>query len=419
MRIAIIGGGVSGLVAAYLLSRQHQVELFEREPRAGGHANTVVTHDHTGREVPLDVGFIVYSEQTYPGFSRLLRELEVPTRPSVMSFSVRNAAEDFEFSSQGVRGYLAQPRNLLRPSHWLMIAEVLRFQRDARRVVAAGSMKDVSFEAYLNQRRYSREFVDRLIVPLTAATWSNAPADIVKFPAYYLFRFLQQHGVLAPNSVPEWRWIEGGSRTYVQRILDRLPAGAVHLGTPPATVRRGPGEVCVTLPGGEQRAFDAAVLACHPDQALALLSDASEAERDALGGFRYAPNRVVLHTDERLLPRRERARAAWNYLHAGGGSARDTLTMTYDLNRLQRIEGDTHYCVSVNPGDRIDPARVIASFDYAHPVFSAESLAAQRNLEAINGCRGTYFAGAYQGYGFHEDGVQSAIRVAQRLGVTW
>ncbi|GMU40229.1 MAG: amine oxidase [Chloroflexota bacterium] len=418
-RIAVIGAGVSGLVAAHLLSRHHHVEVFEREPRAGGHANTVVTTDALGREVPLDVGFIVYSERTYPGFTRLLRELEVSTRPSEMSFSVRNDAEDFEFSSRGARGYLARPRNLLRPSHWRMILDVVRFQRDARRVVAQDTMHDISFGEYLARRRFGRDFIDRLIVPLTAATWSNAPADIVRFPANYLFRFLQQHGVLAPNSVPEWRWIEGGARTYVQRILAGLPEGSVHLGAPVREVRREDGSVCVSIEGCPPRRFDAVVMACHSDQALALLGDADDDERDALGGIRYAPNHVVLHTDARLLPRREAARAAWNYQHMDGDSARETLTMTYDLNRLQRMAGDTHYCVSVNPGDRVDPRTVIAELDYAHPVFSMETLAAQRRLEAGNGRRNTYFAGAYLGYGFHEDGVQSAIRVARRLGVDW
>ena len=219
MRVGVVGGGVSGLVAAYLLSRKHQVQLFEANERAGGHANTVTVTRPDGSELPLDVGFIVYNERTYPGFSRLLAELGVETQASDMSFSVRCEEEDFEFSSRGVRGYLAQPRNLLRPSHYRMLWDVVRFQRDARRALRRDEGHDLSFAEYLDQRRFSEAFRRRLIVPLLASTWSNAPAHILTFPAHYLFRFLETHGVLAANSIPEWRWVKGGSRTYVDRLM--------------------------------------------------------------------------------------------------------------------------------------------------------------------------------------------------------
>ncbi len=420
MRIAIVGAGVSGLVAAYLLRREHQVQIFEANTYPGGHANTVTVTREDGSELPLDVGFIVYNERTYPGFARLLAELAVETQPSDMSFSVRCEAEDFEFSSRGVRGYLAQRRNLLRPSHYRMLADAARFQRDARRMLQRDEGHDVSFAEYLERRRFSDVFRQRLIVPLLASTWSNAPSHILSFPAHYLFRFLETHGVLAANSIPEWRWIKGGSRSYVSRLLGHLPEGTLNLAAPVEEVTRSAEGVTVDLGAGDRRAFDAVVLACHSDQALTLLGDADEDERAALGGLRYQPNRVVLHTDQRFLPRRNAAQAAWNY-HAETARTMDldTLTMTYDLNRLQGIEGDTHYCVSTNPSSMLDESRVIASFEYAHPVFDAGTLEAQAKVRAINGRRRTYFAGAYLGYGFHEDGLQSGVEAARLLGAEW
>lgn len=421
MRIAIIGAGVSGLVAAYLLSRRHSVQIFERNSYAGGHANTVLVQDEHGDDLALDVGFVVYAPRTYPGFTKLLGELGVETLPSEMSFSVRNDADGFEFSSRGLRGYLASPRNLLRPSHYRTLWDVARFQREARRAVAEDRLHDVAFGDYLEQAGYSDAFRFGLIVPLTAATWSNSPADVLGFPANYLFRFLAQHGVLAPRSIPEWRSIVGGARSYVNRLLATLPEGSFSRGSHVQGVRRPEGGGArLTLEEGVERDFDAVVLACHPDEALDLLDDASPYERAALAGFTYAPNHVVLHTDEQFLPKSARARAAWNYeTWRGSDGAPATLTMTYDLNRLQSIPGSKHYLVSVNPGDRVAPESILAEFDYSHPVYSMRTLEAQRALKAINGARATHFAGAYLGYGFHEDGVQSGVEVARALGVEW
>lgn len=418
MRVAVIGAGVSGLVASYVLRREHEVELFEADSRAGGHANTVLIQDEHGHDLPLDVGFIVYCERTYPVFSRLLRELGVETQLSDMSFGVRTEPEGLEFSSRGVRGYLAQPRNLLNPTLVRAGLDVLRFQREAREVLDRGEAPSVGLEEYLRQRGYGQLFRERIIIPLIASTWSNSPADVLGFPVGYLFRFLEQHGVLARDSIPEWRWIVGGAHSYVRRILEAMPEGAVHLDTPVKAVRRdGEGVTLVTAYDVDRR-FDAVVLACHADQALTLL-DASAAETRALEGFGYARNAVVLHTDQRVLPRNPWARAAWNYLHVGGRDLPDTLTMSYDLNRLQGIGGATHYCVSVNPGEDLDPSRVIATFQYSHPVYSMRTLEAQRQVEALQGANRTYYAGAHLGYGFHEDGAASGLQAAERLGVRW
>jgi uncharacterized protein len=429
--IAIVGAGISGLTAAYLLRQRHRVQIFEASHYAGGHANTVTVPGPDGEGVPLDVGFIVYNERTYPGFTRLLRELGVETQRSEMSFSVRFEDDGFEFSSRGARGFFAQPRNALRPAHWRLLLDVMRFQRDARRALRRGELRDLSFAEYLDSRRFSRVFRERLIVPLLSSTWSNAPASILGFPAHYLFAFLETHGVLAPNSVPEWRWIRGGARTYVHRLLSTLSEGSLHLATPIAGVTRCEEGVTLDLGGDDQRTFDAVVLACHADQARALLRDADEAEATALEGLRYEPTRVVLHTDARLLPRSRHARAAWNYhAQSSRGPEANTLTMTYDLNRLQGFGapggdagrecwGGVQYCVSTNPGDSVDPASVLAEFEYAHPVYSHRTLASQERLRALNGTRRTYFAGAYLGYGFHEDGLQSGVEVARLLGVDW
>tara|TARA_Y100000588_G_scaffold354472_2_gene408793 strand:+ start:218 stop:1474 length:1257 start_codon:yes stop_codon:yes gene_type:complete len=418
MHVAVIGSGVSGLVTAYLLQRKHRVELFERDVRAGGHANTVVIPTNQG-DLPLDVGFIVYNERTYPEFSRLLCELDVETQSSDMSFSARIESNGFEFSSRGVRGYLAQHRNVLNPVHLRMLLDVLRFQSDARRVIANDEMHGVSFKEYLERRSFGRAFRERLIVPLVAATWSNAPADVLGFPVDYLFRFLEQHGVLAPNAIPEWRWLCGGSRSYVERILGSLNPGAVHLGEHVVGVTRNSEGVMLTSAGGLERYFDAVVLACHADDALELLSDPSAEEAQILGKFRTRPNRVMLHTDSRLLPRRKWARAAWNYLISEDGQDSEKLTMTYDLQRLQSLDSTEHYCVSVNPGGRVAPERILAEFNYRHPIYTIDTLESQKRLLMLNGTRSTYFVGAYQGYGFHEDGVQAGIRVANLLGVTW
>lgn len=420
MRIAVVGAGVSGLTAAHLLRGAHDVSLFESLDRAGGHANTVTIPGSDGRVLDLDVGFIVYNERTYPGFARLLRELRVETQQSDMSFSVRCGATGLEFSSRGIRGYLAQPANALRLRHGRMLIDLLRFHREARQALDRDELHDLPFGEFLSRRHFGHEFTQHLIIPLTASTWSNAPSDILRFPCNYLFRFLEQHGVLAPNRIPEWRWVRGGARSYVDAIVGGLDQANVNLGASLRGIRRTATGIDLTREDGRTASFDAVVLATHPAASLALLDDPSPDEVAALRGFTYAPNQVVLHNDPRVLPRREAARASWNYYHGRCQPMPEQLTMSYDLNRLEGIDSaEPHFCVSVNPGDLVDPSRVVASFDYEHPVYTPETLVAQQRLEALQGVRRTHFAGAYLGYGFHEDGVQSGIRVAARLGVNW
>tara|TARA_B100000029_G_scaffold516132_1_gene627121 strand:- start:542 stop:1816 length:1275 start_codon:yes stop_codon:yes gene_type:complete len=417
LKIAIIGSGVSGLVSAYLLSQKYEVTIFEKENRAGGHANTVLITD-SEKKYNLDVGFIVYNEKTYPQFTKLLNELNISTQRSDMSFSFNSIKENFEFSSRGIRGFFAQKKNILNPIHYRMLYDLLAFHRDARSVLKKNELHNVTFEEYLENRKFSKAFKERLIVPLTAATWSNSPADILKFPTNYLFKFLEQHGVLAMNSIPEWRWIKEGAKTYIDAIINKIGKESFHFGNPVKGITRNPENVTVHV-NNQEHNFDAVVLACHPDESLKILLDASNQESKILSGFQYAPNKVVLHDDTKMLPKKNWARASWNYQRAQLTDNNDTLTMTYYLNKLQSLDENRDFCVSVNPGPNLDPSRILASFDYSHLVYEPATLSYQQQLNSLNGKRNTYYVGAYLGYGFHEDGVASAVHTANNLGIIW
>jgi predicted NAD/FAD-binding protein len=416
MRVAVVGAGIAGLTAAYRLSRGgHHVELFERDRRAGGHARTVIVAEGD-LDIPVDTGFIVYNETTYPGFTSLLRELGVPTRASDMSFSSSCAACRFEFSSRGLRGFLAQPTNVLRAGHWRFLLDLRRFHADARKLLEAGGSSPLTLDDYLQSGRFGRTFARHFLVPIAASVWSTPPAAIGTFPLAHLMRFLDNHGMIGFNRTLQWRTIEGGSRVYVEPILYALPEGSTHLSADVRTIRRGPAGVCLVVDGVEVGPFDRVVLACHADDALRLLADADEDERAALGGFRYTRNRVVLHSDASVLPRRLPARASWNHAVADCRRPNSDLTLTYDLTRLQGLRGERRYLASVNPAaGAIDPRAVLDAVEFRHPAYTFETLDAQQRLQAINGRRGTYFAGAHLGYGFHEDGYASGVRAAEAI----
>jgi predicted NAD/FAD-binding protein len=436
MKVAIVGGGVSGLVCAHRLHPHHDVTLFEADPRPGGHAHTVRV-DLGGDEVhDVDVGFIVYNEATYPRFTALLAELGVATRPSNMSFSVRNEQSGLEYSSSGLRGLFAQPRNALRPSFVRMLADVGRFNRRARRLVEAADTAsgdhaffdgvhelDALTLAYvLGDGRWSRQLVDDYLVPLGAAIWSADPSTFLTFPAVAFARFMDNHGLLSLGRRPAWRTVVGGSQRYVDAIVGPL-GRHVRLGEPVDKVRRcadaDGGVEVVSASRGPER-FDRVILAGHSDQMLSLLSDPTTREREVLGALRYQPNVATLHTDERFLPSRRAARASWNY-HAGVAANRaeggPAVAVTYWMNRLQSIRSSRPLLVTLNRQDEIDPAQVLRQFDFDHPVFDVGALSAQRRLAEIQGTDGTYFAGAYWGYGFHEDGVRSALDVCRHFGI--
>ncbi len=409
MRVAIIGAGVSGLVCAHRLHSEHDVVLFEASDRAGGHANTVRVETEAG-VYDLDTGFIVFNDRNYPNFERLLDELDVETQASLMSFGVSDGV-DFEYNGASPNGLFASRGQMVRPSFHRMIADLVRFNRDARELLA--SEKDPSLREWLAVGGYSRAFVERLIVPQAAAVWSADPAQMWSFPARFLVEFFDNHGMLGFRERPRWRTITGGSRRYVE-ALTRPWRDRLRLSTPVTEITRHPDHVTVSSRECEPERFDAVVIATHSDQALALLADPSERERELLGAIPYQSNEAVLHTDRSLLPRRRRAWASWNY-HLDEGVA-GRCTVTYHMNRLQSLRADREFCVTLNRTAAIDPERIIRTIQYAHPVYTPAGVAAQSRHHEISGRNRTHYCGAYWGWGFHEDGVKSALRVVREIG---
>ncbi len=410
MKIAIIGSGVSGLVAAYKLHRQHEITLFESTDRLGGHTDT---HDIPldGRTWRIDTGFIVFNDWTYPNFIRLMDELGVASQPSAMSFSVSCQRTGLEYNGTTLNALFAQRRNLLSPGFYRMILDILRFNREAPALLQEGD-DQTSLGDYLALRGYSRRFREHYILPMGGAIWSATPERMLTFPARYFIRFFHNHGMLSVDQRPVWRVICGGSRAY----LRPLTAGfrdRIRLATPVVSIVRDGAGATLRFREGAAERFDAVVLACHSDQALRLLADPSPAERDILGAIPYQENEAVLHTDVSLLPRARLAWAAWNYHILR--EARDRIAVTYDMNILQGLDAPETFCVSLNPGTAIDPARIIKRITYHHPVYTPQGIAAQSRHAEISGEHRTYFAGAYWGYGFHEDGVKSGLRVVEQI----
>jgi predicted NAD/FAD-binding protein len=403
MRVAVVGAGVAGLGAAYVISRAHDVTVFEREPRAGGHANTFV---HEG--IGLDTGFLVFNERNYPMLNRLFGELGVRSHESDMSFSVSCSSSGLEYSG---RRPFAQPRNLASPRFHGLLREIGRWLRTARGSLDEADYEQASLERYLDEHGYSQRFRRQFLVPLTAALWSTAPGRALEFPAAYAIRFFDNHGMLGFGRF-RWRTVSGGSRHYVDAVRARLGAG-VRLGLGVRSLRRGSDGVELRTADGGTHRFDEVVVATHADEALSLLEDPSDEERRALAGFAYASNETVLHTDASFLPRTRRAWAAWNYRTGDEGRA----TLTYHLNRLQGLDADREYCVTLN--EDVPAEHVLARFSYAHPQYTVGTLAAQEALRALSGRRRTHYAGAHLGNGFHEDGLASGVRAAAALGVSW
>jgi uncharacterized protein len=434
MKIAIVGTGISGLVCAHHLHGHHDVTVFEANDYVGGHTHTVdVTLD--GATHAVDTGFIVYNEQNYPEFTRLLGELSVATQPTTMSFSVRDESTGLEYRADGFGGLFAQRANLVDRRFGRMLTDVVRFNRRARSLLArhrtaveagdqtgAARLENLTLDDLVVETRCSPMFVSHYLVPLGAAIWSADPDRFGRFPAVSWSRFMDNHGLLHVRGTPHWRTVTGGSRRYVDALTAPF-ADRIRLDTPVSKIRRnrhpdGGVEVEVlSSPAGPER-FDRVILASHSDQALALLSDPSDAERDILGALTYQPNVATLHTDARFLPRRRAARACWN-AHVGtpvrardGGPA---TSLTYWMNALQGLDSPQPLLVTLNRHDEIDPDTVLGRFDYDHPMFDLDALAAQRRRAEIQGVDGTWFAGAYWGYGFHEDGVQSGLDVCRAI----
>lgn len=417
-RIAIIGSGIAGLTCAHELGPDHDVVLFEAAPRLGGHANTVDVDDREAGRLAIDTGFIVHNDRNYPHLTSLFEELGVPTVDTEMSFGVTDRDPDsptngFTYRATSPNTLFADRRNLVRPAMWRMLRDIVRFYRHAATFLDDGD--DVTtLDEFVADHGYGREFTELHLIPMGASVWSADPNAFGAFPARSLFRFLHHHGLLGVGDRPQWRTIVGGSRVYVDAIAARF-AGTIRTATPVQRLERptgrGEGPTVVTRHGRET--FDRVIVATHSDQALRMLAEPSDVQRDVLGAIGFQPNRAVLHTDPSLLSPRRRAWAAWNYDRYSADQ--DAATLTYDMTELQHLPGSERYLVSLNSTDQIDPARVIDTFDYAHPMFDGPAVRAQHRFEEIDGVDGFHFCGAWWGYGFHEDGIASGRRVCERI----
>ena len=403
MRIAVVGAGVAGLYAAWKLSRDHSVTIFEANDYAGGHTNTVdVELDGAGYAV--DTGFIVFNDWTYPNFIAMLRELGVDWQPSNMSFSLQCERTGLEYNGTSLNALFAQRRNILRPSFLRMIADILRFNASARGLLRSDD-DSLTLGDYLSRGGYSRAFTEQYVLPMGRAIWSAESSAMLEFPARFFVDFFERHGFLSVNDRPVWQTVRGGSREYVRRLLEDSTA-ELRLKSPVTGISRQPGQVSLRTARGEVERFDYVFLACHADQALRMLEPPSAAEQQVLGAFPYAANEAILHTDESLLPRRRLARAAWNYHLLR--DPQEPVAVTYDMNVLQSLEAPARFLLTLNHGRAIDERRILRSFQYHHPVYLPQGVAAQRRHREVNGSQRSYFCGAYWRYGFHEDGVVTA-----------
>lgn len=408
-KIAVVGSGVSGLSAAWLLSQRHRVTVFEAEPRLGGHANTVRVTTDGGRETPVDTGFIVYNEATYPNFVALMEHLNVATEPTEMSFAVSLDGGKLEYSGTSIGGLFAQRRNLVSRRFWSMLQDIRRFYRQATRDVLGAGAGSVSLGDYLDAGSYGRAFRDDHLLPMAAAIWSSPAHTLMDYPAESFIRFCGNHGLLKLTGRPVWRTVQGGSRAYVSRLVQDLGEG-VRLANGAVEVRRVDGQVEVLDSQGRKDRFDHVVIGAHADQALAMLAQPTDAERALLGAFRYSRNLTVLHSDASLMPRRRRAWAAWNYIGVEGG-----LCVSYWMNRLQGLPGPDLF-VTLNPPRPPRSETLLRTEIYEHPIFDPAAIRAQKALWTLQGQGGVWYCGAHFGAGFHEDGLQSGLAVAEQLG---
>lgn len=407
MNIGIVGAGIAGLAAARVLSRNHSVTLFEANGYAGGHTNTIDVLEGT-RQIPIDTGFIVFNEPNYPNLCKLFRTLGVEYRDSNMSFSVRCDQSGIEYNGRNLGALFAQRRNLLRPSHWKMLSDILKFHKEAPEHLRAQLPDLVTVKAYLERYGYGDAFINRYLLPLGASLWSCSMRRFAKFPMRFVIEFLQNHHMLQVEGRPVWKTVCGGSREYVRKLLGELDA-SIRLNTPVATVRRRGGRIELALEDGRVESFDEAIMACHADQSLRLIADADALERSVLERFPYQPNDAVLHTDTSLLPSLPKTWASWNYRVPE--KAEETVSVTYHMNMLQGLESRQTYLVSLNPGSSIDQSRIIRRIRYEHPLFVPGRASAQNHHADLIRRRGISYCGAYWGFGFHEDGVRSALNV--------
>lgn len=411
LRVAIVGTGISGLSAAWLLSQRHDVTVYERSDRIGGHSNTILALVG-GHSIPVDTGFIVFNRQTYPNLCALFELLNVPTQVSDMSFAVSMDGGELEYSGSGLSGVFGQPRNIIRPRFWSMLADLVRFYREAPIDKDLVDDERISLGDYLEKGRYGDAFRDDHLLPMASAIWSAAPAEILSYPAAAFVRFHDNHGLLKLTHRPPWETVVGGSRTYVERLSAPF-ADRIRLDTGVREVRRMSDGVIVTDQRGHSERFDHVVMASHADQALAALVDPTCEERAILGAIRYSRNLAVLHTDESFMPKRQAVWSSWNYT---GSRKADRVCVTYWMNCLQNIESEKQLFLTLNPPRPPRAGTLLHSEVYNHPIFDANAMAAQHKLWLLQGHRSTWFCGAYFGAGFHEDGLQAGLAVAEQLG---
>lgn len=416
MRIAVIGSGIAGLGAAWLLAREHDVVLYEAAERFGGHTHTVTVREGD-RDVPVDTGFIVFNERNYPHLTALFRALDVPAQDSDMSFGASLDGGRLEYAGDNLLKLFAQPRNLLRPGHWRMLTAILRFNRLATTWLDYERDERLTLGDFLERHAFPRELAADYLLPMAAAIWSAPTARILDFPAVTFLRFFRNHGLLQVRDRPQWRTVTGGGQVYVRRMIEALGDRA-RSGTAVVGVRRTPHGIRVRDEHGGESRFHHVVMAGHADRSLSILEDADPEERSVLGAFRFQPNRAWLHSDPSLMPRRRRTWSSWNYLSGRSGKGDDGVVVSYWMNRLQALATRRDYFVTLNPVRPPDPALTWHRVDYDHPVFDAAAIRAQQRLPTMQGRRGTWFCGAWTAYGFHEDGLRSAVRVAEGLGVS-
>ena len=412
-KIAIIGSGISGLTAAYYLQKSYDVCIYEADSRVGGHTATKKVNNN-GKDYFIDTGFIVFNDWTYPNFIKLLNELGVESQPTEMGFSVFDPVDEFEYAGTNLGTLFAQKRNLLSFKHWRMLGDIVRFNKEAIADLEANRLvPNETLGAYLKRKKYSDTFIHRYLIPMGSAIWSATHGATLAFPLEFFIKFFKNHGLLNIVDRPQWRVVKGGSQSYIEPLIKSFKE-KIKLNSPVAQVIR-ESERVIVVSNGVSEYFDDVIFACHSDQALATLTDASESEKLILGAIPYQKNSVVLHTDTSLLPKRRSTWSSWNYLLTSDNKSLPVLT--YAMNILQGIKSEQQFCVTLNARDRIDPAKIIGEYEYAHPVFSQAGTQAQATWSIINGVNRTWFCGAYWLNGFHEDGVNSALRLVNALGV--
>lgn len=415
MRIAVVGGGIAGITSAHLLQGRHDVVLYEKNGYVGGHTHTISIPSGPDAGMPVDTGFIVLNDRTYPVLNRFLRALGVAIRKSDMSFSYYDEKSGFQYASSNLNTLFAQRRNLIDPGHWAMLAEILLFNRRVSINLAQGSLENLTLGRFLRRFRFSNRFREQYLFPMVAAIWSAPDLEVERFPMLTFARFFDNHGLLTVHNHPQWYFVAGGSHSYVKAFLEKFQ-GTILTHTRPVSIQRRGNCIRVILKGGSFETFDKAVIATHADEALQLLADPSDDERRLLGPWRYSANQTVLHTDTAWMPSNPKAWASWNVFRAETPRADAPVTLTYYMNRLQRLETHRPYLVTLNPYSPISEETIVARMVYTHPIYNFDSLRTQSELPTLNGVRNTYFCGSYFGYGFHEDGARSGAQVAAALG---